>query len=192
MLTAGVWWAFLIQFLPMFLRPKPSAKTGVRTYTSSSVMMDNLVKRCFGEDALMRKMEMTNSEDDRGDYDMRNENASGNGKGQDNNIKRAVKSLNPSSAGTANEKWASKTDNESKALATVGLFVYMWIAPFLRKKMIGNILLVEGQKLCRDLGADHMILVHDDNGSGKLIKYYTDRGFEPIFDVIDKGMIGKL
>ena len=176
----------------MFLRPKPSAKTGVRTYTSSSIMMDNLVKRCFGEDALMRKKEKINSEDDRGDYDMRNENASRHGKGQSNNINRAKESLNPSSAGTANEKWASKTDNESKALATVGLFVYMWIAPFLRKKLIGNILLIEGQKLCRDLGADHMILVHDDDGSGKLIKYYTDRGFEPIFDVIDKGMISKL
>jgi hypothetical protein len=187
----GVWWAFFIQFLPIFLRPKPCAKTGVRTYTSSSIMMDNLVKRCFGEDALKKKMEKIKTKDIDEDNDKKSETTSKNLKDQSSS-KAAVESLNPSSAGSANIKWASKANIENKALATIGLFVYMWIAPALRKKLIGNILLEEGKSLCRGLGADHMILVHDDNGSGKLITYYTDRGFQPIFDVIDKGMIGQL
>ena len=154
-------------------------------------MMDNLVKRCFGEDALMWKMEKINTKDIDGDNERKYETTSKDRKDQSSS-RAAVESLNPSSAGSANIKWASNANNENKALATIGLFVYMWIAPALRKKLIGNILLEEGKGLCRGLGADHMILVHDDNGSGKLITYYTDRGFHPIFDVIDKGMIGQL
>ena len=39
-------------------------------------------------------------------------------------------------------------------------------------------------------GGDYMILVHDDDGSGRLISYYEKKGFIPIFDTIEKGMIG--
>ena len=46
--------------------------------------------------------------------------------------------------------------------------------------------------VARRRGDEYMLLVHDDDGSGRLIQYYIDRGFVPIFDFIDKGMICKL
>ena len=45
---------------------------------------------------------------------------------------------------------------------------------------------------CREQEANYMLIVHDDSGSGKLIKYYSDRGFYPIFNYLDKGMICQL
>jgi hypothetical protein len=196
-LLLGLWWAFAIRFLPQFLRPKPSAKTGVRTYISSSIMMDNLVIKCFGQSALGKISDGLQEEPDSDDENSKrspekavnpsiidtanNRMKSGNGK---------IKKVGPTSTGSANTKWAAKTDKDS--IAIVGLFVYMWIAPILRKRQLGDILFEKGKQMCRDLGAGFMILVHDDDGSGKLIEYYKDRNFKPIFDVIDKGMLGKL
>jgi hypothetical protein len=37
-----------------------------------------------------------------------------------------------------------------------------------------------------------MLLVHDDQGSGKLVSYYEKRGFRAIFDYLEKAMIGAL
>jgi hypothetical protein len=39
---------------------------------------------------------------------------------------------------------------------------------------------------------DYMLLVHDDNGSKKLIDYYQQRGFQCIDEFIDKGMVVKV
>lgn len=114
----------------------------------------------------------------------------GSAKNKNTSSNSKTKRVGPTSTGSANTKWAARTDRDS--IAIVGLFVYMWIAPILRKRQLGDILLEKGKQMCRDLGAGFMILVHDDDGSGKLVDYYKDRDFKPIFDVIDKGMLGKL
>jgi hypothetical protein len=56
----------------------------------------------------------------------------------------------------------------------------------------GDFLLSYAMDECRKRGDEYMLLVHDDIGSGKLIDYYIHRGFRPIFDFIDKGMLCKL
>ena len=177
----GLWWAFLIRFLPQFLRPKPSAKTGIRTYVSSSGMMDQLVINCFGESSLSREGNNAAA----GEPNTTNRGVSNVG-----SFSKNTKSVSPTSTGSANTKWAAKSD--LGGIAVVGLFVYMWITPTLRRRNLGDILLEKGKGLCAELGANFMILVHDDDGTGKLIDYYARRGFRPIFDVIDKGMLGML
>ena len=105
-----------------------------------------------------------------------------------------IKILNPIYSGSAKSKWIAKTSKknmeENEKLLLVGLFVYAWITPTLRRRFFGNVLLACGEEMCRELGADFMILVHDDDGSGRLISYYEKKGFIPIFDTIEKGMIG--
>jgi hypothetical protein len=159
-------------------------------------MMDNLVIKCFGQSAL-GKISDGLQEPDSNDVNTKsnpeeavNPNIIDTANKRKKNTIGKIKKVGPTSTGSANTKWAAKTDKDS--IAIVGLFVYMWIAPVLRKRQLGDILFEEGKQMCRDLGAGFMILVHDDDGSGKLIEYYKNRNFEPIFDVIDKGMLGKL
>ena len=79
--------------------------------------------------------------------------------------------------------------------AMVGILVYMWVSPLLRgpQRRLGDYLLSTACSILRDrLKARYMLLVHDDNGSGKLIRYYQQRGFLPIFSYLDKAMIGRL
>lgn len=76
---------------------------------------------------------------------------------------------------------------------SVALMVYMWVSPELRGLSYGDLLLSNIITEARSsLEAEYLLIVHDDNGSGKLINYYKDRGFIPIFDKILKGMILKL
>ena len=78
--------------------------------------------------------------------------------------------------------------------AVVGILVYMWVSPLLRgPQKLGDYLLSTACSILRDrLKAKYMLLVHDDNGSGKLIQYYKQRGFLSIFSYLDKAMIGQL
>ena len=78
--------------------------------------------------------------------------------------------------------------------AVVGILVYMWVSPWLRgTQQLGDYLLSTACNILRDrFKAKYMLLVHDDNGSGKLIQYYQQRGFLPIFSYLDKAMIGQL
>ena len=93
----------------------------------------------------------------------------------------------------------------------VGIMVYMWVQEKYRglkcfnygakndeeennlsKITIGEHLLDLVRTACRDMGEnDYMLIVHDDNGSGKLVKYYQDRGFRSFGDYLgeDKAMI---
>eukprot|EP01031_Cornospumella_fuschlensis_P032440 gene32440-39228_t len=71
----------------------------------------------------------------------------------------------------------------------IGIFVYMYVAPALRGLGIGEILLDAGKDACRAKQDKYMLLIHDDNGSGKLIKYYQDRGFRGIDSFLPKGML---
>lgn len=157
-------------------------------------MMDNLVIKYFGESALGNLNDEFQEEPEANSRSSREKSVSASISDVANNRVKStndkIKKVGPTSTGSANTKWAAKTDKDS--IAIVGLFVYMWIAPLLRKRQLGDILFEKGKQMCRDLGAGFMILVHDDDGSGKLIKYYEDRNFEPIFDVIDKGMLGQL
>lgn len=136
---------------------------------------------CFGEKCLSKEGNNAAA---------REPNITNKGVGSGGRSSRNIKSVSPISTGSANVKWAAKSD--SVGVAVVGLFVYMWITPSLRRRNLGDILLEKGKGLCAEFGANFMILVHDDNGTGKLIDYYSNRGFRPIFDVIDKGMLGML
>lgn len=80
---------------------------------------------------------------------------------------------------------------------SIGLFVYMWVDPLYRNKQkkkyaLGDYLLQYGMDYCRQKGDQYMLLVHDDNGRGKLIEYYQRRGFVQVDELLEKGMICKL
>ena len=122
--------------LPPFMRSKPVAKAGIRTYSSNTAKMDEVIKQNF--------------------------------ESMQNEVEDGIK------------------------VGPVGIFVYMWVEENLRGFDVGNFLLNLAVERCRIMNYKYMLLVHDDNGSGKLVKYYTDRGFIPIFDFIEKGMICKL
>eukprot|EP01038_Epipyxis_sp_PR26KG_P009497 gene9497-12794_t len=74
----------------------------------------------------------------------------------------------------------------------IGIFVYMWVDPSYRGQDIGNFLLQLSISACLNKGDDFMLIVHDDNGSGKLIDYYIDRGFVELDEILEKGMILRL
>eukprot|EP01039_Chlorochromonas_danica_P009183 gene9183-10142_t len=75
---------------------------------------------------------------------------------------------------------------------SIGLFVYMWVSPTYRGQGLGEVLLERGKAYCREKGDSHMLLVHDDQGSGRLVQYYEQQGFLSIETILDKGMICKL
>ncbi len=92
-----------------------------------------------------------------------------------------------------NDKSSNDISNETPPTSsTIGILVYMWVKPSLRRCRIGDYLLLHCVQTLRSLGASHMLLVHDDSGSGKLVNYYQQRGFHAIFTYLDKAMIGKL
>ena len=252
---SGLWWSIFIKFLPFSLRPKPSAKTGVRTYVSSSVSMNKLISESFSSEVL-EKIKVENENKKKSSSIMKEKKnifsafcrifsiminklisriqrnkyfGNGSINNNDNGNKNEIKKLNPKTSGSAESRWVANNNNNNKKiidnnisndnnnineniddksnsnknidnnvdhnienLHVVGLFVYAWISPELRGMFFGDILLESGQRMCRELGANFMILVHDDNGSGRLISYYEKKGFLPIFDTIEKGMIGYL
>jgi len=81
--------------------------------------------------------------------------------------------------------------NESGRNVSVALFVYMWVNPKYRRRGLGDLLLNEVAKICFKRGDRYMLLVHDDNGSGKLISYYLNRGFIDVQNFLPKGMLCK-
>ena len=81
--------------------------------------------------------------------------------------------------------------NDTNVNIPVALFVYMWVDPSFRGQGLGDFLLDSVKNECVKRGESYMLIVHDDNGSGKLISFYEDRGFYPVFDLLDKGMICK-
>lgn len=92
-----------------------------------------------------------------------------------------------------NSLYSINMTQERNDSISVAIFVYMWINPKLRGISLGHKLLelAIDEIKCRKLG-DYMLLIHDDNGSGKLIEYYKSYGFKPLFDFIEKSMIIKL
>ena len=56
----------------------------------------------------------------------------------------------------------------------------------------GDLLLDAMKEECRSKNDTHMLLVHDDNGSGKLIDYYVKRGFKDVDSILKGAMIVKL
>ena len=158
----------------------------------------------------------TNNNNDDNDNNDNNDNNNYNNHNKNNRNIRNVKIINPLTSGSAESKWIAKNikkntnnenhiknenrneinnknnndNNKNKKNNLIGLFVYAWIKPSLRGMFFGDILLECGSDMCRHIGADYMILVHDDNGSGRLISYYEKKDFIPVFDTIEKGMIG--
>jgi len=82
--------------------------------------------------------------------------------------------------------------NETQSNLPIAIFVYMWVDPEFRGNGFGDYLLQRVIKQCIERKDKYMIIVHDDNGSGRLIEYYKKRNFYPIFHFLDKGMICKL
>jgi len=72
----------------------------------------------------------------------------------------------------------------------VAMMIYMWVSPPCRKLGLGDELLslVKAEVLRRKLGR-YLLIVHDDKGSGRLIDYYSSRGFKQIFTYLEKGMV---
>ena len=56
----------------------------------------------------------------------------------------------------------------------------------------GDLLLEAMKEECRSKNDTHMLLVHDDNGSGSLIDYYVKRGFKDVDSILKGAMIVKL
>jgi len=74
----------------------------------------------------------------------------------------------------------------------VAFMVYMFVQSQFRKRGLGEVLLGELMAECRALGATIMLLVHDDNGTGRLLKYYTERGFKSCPSLVEKGLLIRL
>lgn len=141
---------------------KPLAKVGVRTYSTSSQAMDDVIA------TLSLPSTRLPHSPERGSV-------------------TAVRPTNPTSIPTKGHPYRPQQGKWS-----IGLFVYMWVNPSYRGQGLGEVLLETGKDYCRGKGDSHMILVHDDDGSGRLVQYYEDRGFLPIETILDKGMICKL
>ena len=78
-------------------------------------------------------------------------------------------------------------------LYKISVFVYVWTKPKIRGKyQLADYLLQKAVDCSIKRGDDYMLLIHDDNGSGKLINYYKQRGFLDCSNIIDKGLIAKL
>lgn len=98
----------------------------------------------------------------------------------------------PSSSRIMDETIASLFNTSPATNVKVFVFVYMWVNPAYRGRDIGDALLSLAEEQSVRDEVDYMLLVHDDQGTGKLVDYYKSRGFIPIFDFIDKGMIKQL
>lgn len=77
-------------------------------------------------------------------------------------------------------------------MAVVSMMVYMYVTSTYRQLDIGSILLQYIINEGKMLQATYLLLVADDNGSNRLIKYYERKGFKEIFAFLDKGMILRL
>jgi GNAT superfamily N-acetyltransferase len=155
------------------------AKTGIRTFSASSIGMDTMLQSISSAESNQRRSIIL---------------------GIENRILQ--------SEGLASQFWQMKnqkikelsalketvlpSNERNSGTIPVGLFVYMWVHPNYRKQGIGDVLLQLGQDYCRSKCDEYMLLIHDDNGSGKLIEYYKQRGFVDVFDSLDKGMICSL
>mmetsp|Transcript_4803 Transcript_4803/g.9163 ORF Transcript_4803/g.9163 Transcript_4803/m.9163 type:complete len:271 (-) Transcript_4803:2-814(-) len=60
----------------------------------------------------------------------------------------------------------------------IGAIIYMFVEPEYRGKGIGTLALEAMAAIQSVQGSDFTVLVADDNGSGKLIKWYEDCGFQ--------------
>lgn len=80
---------------------------------------------------------------------------------------------------------------EEGELISVGLLVYMFVHPSLRGKGLGDALLAQCLEGCKQQKSTHMLLVHDDQGSGKLVEFYKQRGFKDVSKVLglEKAML---
>lgn len=174
--------------LPLLLKlPKqlhrPVAKMGIRTYSASGEMMDNIISNIYGPESnsVDRVSKSTTVTDEKEDALI--PRRAGRPIIDASYIRS--RSYHPSALPPPGPKVPRK-------FHSVALFVYMWVDPKYRKLNYGDYLLTLAMDMCRERGDEYMLLVHDDDGTGRLINYYVNRGFVPIFNFIEKGMIYKL
>ena len=72
---------------------------------------------------------------------------------------------------------------------SLGLIVYMFVQPAVRRCGLGRLLLQQCEKKSRERGDTHLLLVHDDKGSGRLVQFYKTYGFMDVSTVVPSGMI---
>jgi len=77
----------------------------------------------------------------------------------------------------------------SESDCSVGLLVYMHVRPEFRGNGLGDTLLDQCLSSCKQRGDSHLLLVHDDQGSGRLVRYYEARGFRDVSNVVPRGMV---
>mmetsp|Transcript_26241 Transcript_26241/g.43741 ORF Transcript_26241/g.43741 Transcript_26241/m.43741 type:complete len:273 (+) Transcript_26241:2-820(+) len=143
---------------------KPLAKSGMRRSGSGSAAMDELIRETFpSKDPIEQQLE-----------------------GIESSATTAEKRLQEV---RLISNYSSTSGDERQYKYHVGLLIYMWVNPTLRGANIGEFLLRNIQFECRHQGYSHMLLVHDDQGSGKLVEYYRQRGFVSVESFLPKGMI---
>ena len=92
-----------------------------------------------------------------------------------------------------NDDYNNDNENNENSIYKISVFVYVWTTPKLRgKHQLADYLLQKAVNYSINRGDDYMLLIHDDNGSGKLINYYKQRGFLDCSNIIDKGLITQL
>lgn len=101
-----------------------------------------------------------------------------------------IESLDGDGSSAVDQKEDLVQDGVTKYL--LGLLIYMYVNPSHRGQGIGDHLLDKCLDACRQRGDSHMLLVHDDSGSGRLVDFYSQRGFVDVSDFIARGMIRAL
>ncbi len=106
--------------------------------------------------------------------------------------KCGIRSYTKPASGTMNRLINELFLDNSNNMAVVSMMVYMYVTSTYRQLDLGSILLQYIIHEGKTLKANYLLLVHDDNGSNKLIKYYERKGFKEIFAFLDKGMLMRL
>ena len=76
--------------------------------------------------------------------------------------------------------------------STVSCLIYMWATPAWRGNGLGDMLLACIAQESRSRGDDYLLCVHDDDGSGGLVRWYESRGFVDASTVLPKGLVQSL
>ena len=86
-------------------------------------------------------------------------------------------------------KESCNIEKNDRNITMISLMIYMYVSEKYRKQNIGSTLLDILISKSIELHANYLLLVVDDNGTGKLFDYYKNKGFIEIFNYIDRGMI---
>lgn len=75
---------------------------------------------------------------------------------------------------------------------SLGLIVYMFVQPAARRCGLGSMLIQQCKRFSRQRGDTHLLLIHDDKGSGRLVQFYKAHGFLDVSTAVPSGMIFRI